>query len=98
MSSAGDNLSPDVRQRRKAELDLVLFRHGFEIVDNDAGTVYVRVATTHSNSAGEPMMLDYKRDVANYVRYGFGTPHDIAMHFVHRYAFRAQAWVRAQGS
>jgi hypothetical protein len=92
---SSQDASPDVRQQRKAELASTLFRHGFEIVGNDAAgdTLYVRVATTHSDPAAEPMMLDYKRDLANYIRYGFGTPHDVAMHFVHRFAFRTQAWV-----
>lgn len=94
MSSAAEDQSPDVRDQRKVELEQAFFRHGFEVVNNDAGTVYVRVATTHSDPAREPMMLDYKRDVTNFIRYGFGTAHDVAMHFVHRYAFRTQAWVR----
>lgn len=91
--STADDQTADVRQQRRAELDHTLFRHGFEIVDKNTGTIYVRVATTHGDRASEPMMLDYKRDVINYLHYGFGTAHDIAMHFVHRYAFRTQAWV-----
>ena len=81
------------RRQRKAELELTLFRHGFEIVNNDTGATYVRVATSHGSNAGEPLMLDYKRDVANYINHAIGTAHDVAMHFVHRYAFRTQAWI-----
>lgn len=89
-----DTFSLALRQQRKAELDTTLFRHGFEIVNNDTGATYVRVVTTHGPAASEPLMLDYKRDVFNYIHYGFGTPHDVAMHFVHRYAFRTQSWVK----
>jgi hypothetical protein len=82
------------REQRKAELELALFQHGFEIVNNDTGAAYVRVSTTHGSNASEPLMLDYKRDIANYVDRAFGTAHDVAMHFVHRYAFRTQSWVK----
>ena len=93
MSATNDSAVAS-RQHRRAELELTLFRHGFEIISNEsAGTTYVRVATTHGTGAGEPLMLDYKRDVANYVDHGFGTSHDVAMHFVHRYAFRTRSWL-----
>jgi hypothetical protein len=82
-----------LRHQRKLELELTLFRHGFEIVNNDTGATYVRVSTSHGPNPAEPLMLDYKRDIANYVNHNFGTPHDVAMHFVHRYAFRTQSWI-----
>ena len=90
---SGDQQTRAARAQRRAELELALFHHGFEIVNNDTGATYVRVSTTHGSNSSEPLMLDYKRDVVNYVNHAFGTAHDVAMHFVHRYAFRTQAWV-----
>jgi hypothetical protein len=83
----------EARNQRKAELERELFRHGFELLNEDNGTTYVRASTSGVSSAKEPLMLDYKRDVANFVQHGFGTAHDVCMHFVHRYAFRTQAWI-----
>ncbi|HZZ42031.1 MAG TPA: hypothetical protein VFE58_03775 [Tepidisphaeraceae bacterium] len=85
--------SATLRQQRRAELELTLFRHGFEIIQNDTGAIYIGVTTSHASKTVEPLMLDYKRDVTNYIERGFSTPHDVAMHFVHRYAFRTQSWI-----
>jgi hypothetical protein len=92
MSTEDQTITP--REHRKSELQLTLFRHGFEIVNTDTGATYVRVSTTHESDPAEPLMLDYKRDIANYVNHGFGSPHDVAMHFVHRYAFRTHSWLQ----
>lgn len=82
-----------LRDQRKMELELALFRHGFAVVASDTGATYVRVSTSQGSDEADPLMLDYKRDIANFVQNGFGTAHDVAMHFVHRFAFRTRSWV-----